>query len=267
MLYLFISFIYAEFLSTSTEAAATRTVGTTSEATSAMGTTTKASTTVATEGRATSTTERTGVARGRARSETLGWSRCGAVCATTETTAATVRGAEAIAAAIHVAKATTTIATEGAAAIIVDGGAGTALAIAERAILVAESTIALGAIAYALRAIRLRTAIVHLRTIVAHLRATGLVAEALTTTIVSTVETVTHTHSWLTAWSRTAEVASVVPTSATIHSPTMTTTVRGVEVRTTEEEVVAVWVASVDAEVPVSCVPVERTIEIGGIQK
>ena len=62
-------------------------------------------------------------------------------------------------------------------------------------------------------------------------------------------------------------MTSVVPTSATIHSPTMTTTIRGVEVRATEEIVVAVWVASVDAEVPVSSVPIERAVEICGIQE
>lgn len=168
------------------------------------------------------------------------------VCATTE--AATVRGAEALVAAIHIAKATTTIASEGAAAIIVDGGAGATLTIAERAI-------------------HLRTAIAHLWTIVVHLRATGLVAETLTTTKVPTIETITHTHSRLTTRARTSEVASVVPTSATIHSPTMTTTIRGVEVRATEEIVVAVWVASVDAEVPVSSVPIERAVEICGIQE
>ena len=45
----------------------------------------------------------------------------------------------------------------------------------------------------------------------------------------------------------------------------MTSTVRNVEVRATEVEVVAARIAGVDAEVPVTCVPVERTVEVGGI--
>ena len=45
----------------------------------------------------------------------------------------------------------------------------------------------------------------------------------------------------------------------------MTSTVRNVEVRATEVEVVAAGIAGVDAEVPVTCVPVERTVEVGGI--
>ena len=45
----------------------------------------------------------------------------------------------------------------------------------------------------------------------------------------------------------------------------MTSTVRNVEVRATEVEVVAARIAGVDAEVPVTCVPVERTVEVSGI--
>ena len=46
----------------------------------------------------------------------------------------------------------------------------------------------------------------------------------------------------------------------------MTSTVRYVEVRATEEEIVAARIAGVDAEVPVARIPVERTVEIGGIE-
>ena len=34
--------------------------------------------------------------------------------------------------------------------------------------------------------------------------------------------------------------------------------------RTAKVEVVAVWIAGVDCEVPASCIPVERTIEVRG---
>ena len=65
---------------------------------------------------------------------------------------------------------------------------------------------------------------------------------------------------------RSAETSSVIPASVSVYSPTMTSTVRNVEVRATEVEVVAARIAGVDAEVPVTCVPVERTVEVGGIE-
>ena len=43
----------------------------------------------------------------------------------------------------------------------------------------------------------------------------------------------------------------------------MTSTVRYVEVRATEVEIVAARIAGVDTEVPVACIPVERTVEVG----
>ena len=46
----------------------------------------------------------------------------------------------------------------------------------------------------------------------------------------------------------------------------MTSTVRYVEVRATEVEIVAARIAGVDTEVPVACIPVERTVEVGGIE-
>ena len=47
----------------------------------------------------------------------------------------------------------------------------------------------------------------------------------------------------------------------------MSASVRNEEVRATEEEVVAVRVSSVDSEVPETTVPVERAIEVGGVQE
>jgi hypothetical protein len=54
----------------------------------------------------------------------------------------------------------------------------------------------------------------------------------------------------------------VAPT--TIPMPAMATTVRGIEVRTTEVVVVTMRIATIYAEVPVACIPVERTEEVGG---
>lgn len=44
----------------------------------------------------------------------------------------------------------------------------------------------------------------------------------------------------------------------------MSASVYGIEMRTAKVEVVAVWIAGVDCEVPASCIPVERTIEVRG---
>lgn len=47
--------------------------------------------------------------------------------------------------------------------------------------------------------------------------------------------------------------------------PAVAPTVHGVEAWCTEIEVVTVWIAGVHTEVPIACVPIERTIEITGI--
>ena len=57
---------------------------------------------------------------------------------------------------------------------------------------------------------------------------------------------------------------SVVVATVAMDMPGMTSTIGGIESRTPEEEVVAVRIAGIDAEMPVACLPVERTIEIGG---
>ena len=66
----------------------------------------------------------------------------------------------------------------------------------------------------------------------------------------------------MTARTWTTEAASMIPASTTIHSPAVTSTIGNVEVRATEVEVVAVRISGVDAEMPVTSVPVERAIEI-----
>jgi hypothetical protein len=56
---------------------------------------------------------------------------------------------------------------------------------------------------------------------------------------------------------------SVVVAMATYSVPGMGTTIGVIEVRTSEVEVVTVGITGIDAEVPVTGVPVQRTIEIG----
>lgn len=122
-----------------------------------------------------------------------------------------------------------------------------------------------------LRAIETILRVAHLTVCATEVRLASVgtiqVAEALSATEVTTVEAITHAHARLTTRARTAEGATVVPASSTIHSPAMTTMVRSVEVRATEVEVVAVRIAGVDSEVPVTTVPVERAIEVSGVQE
>ena len=58
--------------------------------------------------------------------------------------------------------------------------------------------------------------------------------------------------------------ASVVVAAVAMDVPSMSTAIGGIKGRTSEVEVVTVRIAGIDAEVPVACLPVERTIEIGG---
>ena len=92
------------------------------------------------------------------------------------------------------------------------------------------------------------------------------IAEGLATTVITTVESIAHTESWLlttwTTWARTTKLTSVIPASATIHSPAVFTTIYSIEMRSSEEEVISAWVACIDAEVEVTTIPVKRTVEI-----
>ena len=58
-------------------------------------------------------------------------------------------------------------------------------------------------------------------------------------------------------------VAVVIAVSA-VHVPGMAATIGGIEVRTSEVEIVTIRIAGIDAEVPVACLPVERAVEIAG---
>ena len=61
-------------------------------------------------------------------------------------------------------------------------------------------------------------------------------------------------------------VAAMIPTPATIHPPTVTAAIDIPEVWTAEVEVVTMWIAGVDAEMPVASLPVQWAIEISGCQ-
>ena len=59
---------------------------------------------------------------------------------------------------------------------------------------------------------------------------------------------------------------AVVVTMSPMNVPGMSSTIGGIEVRTSEEEIVTMRIAAIDAEVPVACLPVEWAIEVAGCQ-
>lgn len=58
---------------------------------------------------------------------------------------------------------------------------------------------------------------------------------------------------------------SHVPAAPGISPPTVTAVIADIEMWPSEIEVVAVWVAGIDAEMPKASVPIERPIEICGV--
>ena len=84
-------------------------------------------------------------------------------------------------------------------------------------------------------------------------------------TVVTTIEAMAH--ATILNIAGVSPVASVVPAASTIHSPAVATTIDGIEVGRAEIEVGAMGVACIDAEVPVACVPIERTVEVGGFNE
>ena len=57
---------------------------------------------------------------------------------------------------------------------------------------------------------------------------------------------------------------SVIVTISTMNVPSVSTAIGGIEVRTSKEEIVTMRITAIDAEVPVTCLPVEWAIEIAG---
>jgi len=78
-----------------------------------------------------------------------------------------------------------------------------------------------------------------------------------------TVPAVVHTY-MLSSWCAEMLSAVIVVTASSVNMPGMAATIGGIEVRTSEVEVVTVRIAGIDAEVPVACLPVEGTVEITG---
>ena len=89
------------------------------------------------------------------------------------------------------------------------------------------------------------------------------ISESLATSVISTVETVTHSEMRFTASrARSGILASMIPTSSAIHSPAMSAAIYSIEMWATEEEVVSTRIACIDSEMEISSVPIKRTIEI-----
>lgn len=96
-------------------------------------------------------------------------------------------------------------------------------------------------------------------------RAVGVVVKPVA--VVSALKSVAHTELSSVTWAGTFKSASVIPTASSVHAPTVTSTIDIVESGSAKVEVVAVWVAGIDAKVPIASAPPYRTIEIGGIDK
>jgi hypothetical protein len=82
--------------------------------------------------------------------------------------------------------------------------------------------------------------------------------------IVSAVPSVTHSEMAGVVMIDIVVTTAVIPSMPTYTMPGMSSTIAGVEYRTTVVEVVTVRIAGVDAEVPEAVCPVEGAIEIGG---
>ena len=71
---------------------------------------------------------------------------------------------------------------------------------------------------------------------------------------VATVPTVVHSE-MLSARSTEMLSVSVVISMSAMNVPSVASTICGIEMWTSEIEVITVWVAAIDAEVPISCLP------------
>ena len=80
------------------------------------------------------------------------------------------------------------------------------------------------------------------------------------------IPTVVHTYVMI-LMATVVVAVSVIISMCAVVMPGMTATVGGIEVRTSEVEIVTMRVAEIDAEMPVACLPVEGTVEIAGCHK
>ena len=81
---------------------------------------------------------------------------------------------------------------------------------------------------------------------------------------VTAIPTVQHTEVGASCYRAEVFATSVVISAAANNVPRMTSAIAGIEDRTSEVEVVAVWIAGIDAEVPVATIPVEWAVEVAG---
>ena len=91
-------------------------------------------------------------------------------------------------------------------------------------------------------------------------------ARAVRATIVAAVPAVQHAEVAVSCRAVVVTARVVVAVSADM-VPGMTAAIAGIEHRTSEVEVVAVRIAGIDAEVPVAPVPIQRTVEIRGVNE
>ena len=81
-------------------------------------------------------------------------------------------------------------------------------------------------------------------------------------TVVATIETIAHSEVLTITRQRRTEMVgtSMVIAVSAIHVPAVSTPVGGIEVGTSVEEIVAVGIAGIDAEMPIACIPVEKDV-------
>ena len=149
--------------------------------------------------------------------------------------------------------------------------AATIVAIAKRAV----ASIVVGAIdtivvvGTALHIVIIRTLAIAKRavaTIVVGAVVGTIVKTPLSTSEISTAEAVLHSHVMIASTTSAKITAMIVGTSA-VHTPAVSTTIDAIENWASEEEIVAMRIAGIDAEVPVTCIPVEGAIEVAGCDK
>jgi hypothetical protein len=82
-------------------------------------------------------------------------------------------------------------------------------------------------------------------------------------TVVAAIPAVQHAEVCTSGRTEVVTVAIIV-TVGTVQMPGMSTAIGCIEYGASKEEVVTVWIAGIDAEVPVACAPIQWTVEVAG---
>ena len=114
-------------------------------------------------------------------------------------------------------------------------------------------------------AIAERVAVHHRRTSCGTKRCGAVGVAPVTIAEVAAAEAVAHAVVAIVVTHGGTVVTAAIPRAAAVHVPGVSATIFYIKRRSSEEEVIAVRIACVDAKVPVACVPVERTKEVGCI--